>query len=393
MLETETSRVVKVALELVHVDDTFEVLAVLKDTSTIGSLPASRRILKEEITMMNRIYARELQTASTGLKVSLQLVLWTRSPTTFTTEIMQKSIGTAFDTPDKQTAFIVALQQKDTTFNRINAVEVSIDDKQVIVIQDGSAAWIYISAGIGSATVAILSLLLLLGYRRRRSNQVPFPDGDATTIDAPPRGPIQSFEFDTEDQDISTIGNPEVGGQSSMFVGHFGLDDSRETGVNLVTEYDFGLAYGGAGDIPSISSAGGTKSTPATPVLGDVLDKNRRERTDSEEVSKVSSVKEDLSLFQEDDSFDHMYGEDERIDVIAPAGKLGVVIDTPMNGPPIVHAIKETSVLVDRVRIGDKLVAVDGEDTTELSAIRVSKLISSKAANDQRHMVFMRSQN
>jgi len=367
VLETEASRVVKAALEQVHSDDIFDCLAVLKDTSTIGSSDS---------------------TASTGLEVSLQLFVTTRSPTQFSTRIMQSSIGTAFDTTAKQTAFIVALQQKDTTFNRINAVEVSIDDELVIVIQEGTSAWIYISVGVGVAVVAVSSFLII-GYRRRRTNQGP--SSDAATIDVPPRGPIQSFEFDAEDQDISTIGNPEVGGQT-MFVGHFGLDNSRET--TPVSEYDFGLAYGGAGGLPSVSSASGTKATRTNPAVtdGSMQDDNGpRKRTDSEEISKVSSVKEDLSLFQEDDdSFNRMFGEDERIDIIAPAGKLGVVIDTPMNGPPIVHAIKETSVLADRVRIGDKLVSVDGEDTTELSAIRVSKLISSKAVNDQRYMIFMR---
>ena len=77
--------------------------------------------------------------------------------------------------------------------------------------------------------------------------------------------------------------------------------------------------------------------------------------------------------------------------MIAPPGKLGVVIDNPTNSVPMVHAIKETSVLADRVRIGDKLVSVDGQDTTEMTAIGVSKLISSKAMNARRHMVFMRS--
>ena len=116
-----------------------------------------------------------------------------------------------------------------------------------------------------------------------------------------------------------------------------------------------------------------------------------RHRIDSVDSSRVSGAQEDLSLFEEDNSFDQMYGEDERIEIIAPPGKLGVVIDTPMNGFPMVHAIKETSVLSGRVRIGDKLVSVDGEDTTEMSAIKVSKLISSKAMNPQRRMLFLRS--
>ena len=54
-----------------------------------------------------------------------------------------------------------------------------------------------------------------------------------------------------------------------------------------------------------------------------------------------------------------------------------VVIDTP-GGVPLVHAIKDTSILADKVRVGDQLVSVDDIDTTQLSAIEVSKLISSR---------------
>ena len=96
-------------------------------------------------------------------------------------------------------------------------------------------------------------------------------------------------------------------------------------------------------------------------------------------------------MFEDDNSFEKMYGEEEKIEVVAPPGKLGVVIDTPLNGSPIVHAIKESSVLADRVRIGDQLISVDGKDTREMTAIRVSKLISSKATNPRRYMIFLRS--
>jgi hypothetical protein len=377
VLEKDTASLVEKALEIVYPNDDFDLLAVFIRSDTIGSIVAPTRM-------------RKLQSSLAGLEVTLELYVTVRSATNFTTEAMQDSIGTAFDTTEKRTQFIVRLQQKDTAFNRINAVVVLIDDETVDLIEQGNNAWIYIGVGIGAAVTAIASFFYI-GYLRRRSNQMAYIEADATTDDGAIRGPIPFFSMD-EDQDISTIGAPEVGGQT-MFVGHFGQEGDQGTGDDPVVEYNFGLAYGGAGDLPSVSSAGGTKASPATPALGDILmevDNHPRDNSDSEEISQISSVKEDLSLFRGDDSFDRMYGEDERIDVVAPAGKLGVVIDTPMNGVPKVHAIKESSVLADRVRIGDKLVSVDGQDTTDLSAIRVSKLISSKAMNERRHMVFMR---
>ena len=81
--------------------------------------------------------------------------------------------------------------------------------------------------------------------------------------------------------------------------------------------------------------------------------------------------------------------KNEMIVVVAPSGSLGVVIGNP-TGFPAVHAIKDTSPIIDMIQIGDKLVSVDGEDTTRMSAIRVSSLIGSKASNPQRILVFAR---
>ena len=72
------------------------------------------------------------------------------------------------------------------------------------------------------------------------------------------------------------------------------------------------------------------------------------------------------------------------LDNYAPAGKLGVVIDTPDDGAPVMHAtIKESSsVIADKLQVGDKLVAVvDDEDVRTMTAIKVSKLISRKSCN------------
>ena len=40
---------------------------------------------------------------------------------------------------------------------------------------------------------------------------------------------------------------------------------------------------------------------------------------------------------------------------------LGVVIDTPDEGAPVVHAIKDSSCIADQIKVGDKLIAVDDE--------------------------------
>lgn len=82
----------------------------------------------------------------------------------------------------------------------------------------------------------------------------------------------------------------------------------------------------------------------------------------------------------------------EQIIVInAPAGKLGVVIDTPDDGAPVVHAVKDSSVIADKIQVGDKLIAVDEDDVRQMTAIKVSKLISKKSANPTRKLTIVRS--
>ena len=79
------------------------------------------------------------------------------------------------------------------------------------------------------------------------------------------------------------------------------------------------------------------------------------------------------------------------LDIYAPPGKLGVVIDTPDDGAPVVHAIKDSSVIADKLQVGDKLVAVDDEDVRTMTAIKVSKLISRKSANATRKLSVIRT--
>jgi membrane-associated protease RseP (regulator of RpoE activity) len=82
----------------------------------------------------------------------------------------------------------------------------------------------------------------------------------------------------------------------------------------------------------------------------------------------------------------------EQVIVIdAPAGKLGVVIDTPDDGAPVVHAVKDSSVIADQIQVGDKLIKVDDEDVRSMTAIKVSKLISKKSANPVRRLTIMRT--
>jgi hypothetical protein len=81
---------------------------------------------------------------------------------------------------------------------------------------------------------------------------------------------------------------------------------------------------------------------------------------------------------------------EEIIDVYAPAGKLGMVVDTPGEGPPIIHAVKDTSPLAGKMLVGDRLVALDDVDVSTMTAVRVSKLLSRKSNNEFRKLTVVR---
>ena len=82
----------------------------------------------------------------------------------------------------------------------------------------------------------------------------------------------------------------------------------------------------------------------------------------------------------------------ETFEVIAPAGKLGVVVDIPPDrrGAPFVCDIRETSPLYGQIEPGDKIYAVDDEDVRKMSAIKVSKLLAQKADNPERIITVFR---
>merc|ERR1712008_408928 len=104
------------------------------------------------------------------------------------------------------------------------------------------------------------------------------------------------------------------------------------------------------------------------------------------------------SIYTNDDaSFEaHLRGpsqpitRDDIFDVMAPPGKLGVVIDTPNSGAPVVYNIKENCPIADQLNVGDKVIFVDDEDVRSMTAVKVSRLISQKSANPARKFTIMR---
>ncbi|KAL7505984.1 hypothetical protein ACHAXN_004309 [Cyclotella atomus] len=70
-------------------------------------------------------------------------------------------------------------------------------------------------------------------------------------------------------------------------------------------------------------------------------------------------------------------------EVMAPAGKLGIIIDTSSRGP-IVHSVKSESVLEGLVFEGDLIIALDDEITSTWTAHDLTKLVASKSKYERK---------
>jgi PDZ domain len=73
--------------------------------------------------------------------------------------------------------------------------------------------------------------------------------------------------------------------------------------------------------------------------------------------------------------------------IIAPPGKLGIVIDTKLEGP-VVFKIKEGSPLIGKVEVGDIITDIDGTDTRAMSASGITALMV-KTAKSQRKITLL----
>jgi len=218
------------------------------------------------------------------------------------------------------------------------------------------AAIIGIACGGGALLIIIILFFIYCNKKVSKEN---------SNIDSNP--PPKSVSL--KEDEVSTLAGPSVTGGGAL--------GDRSVGT---VDYDYSKAYGN-GDT-SVSSAGGTFGSNTQNIS---LPAN------------AAATGAALGPYDDDGSYDanfHNPGnnvKEEILHIFAPPGKLGVVIDTPDDGAPVVHAVKDSSVVVDKVQVGDKLVAVDDEDVRTLTAIKVSKLISRKSANPSRKLTILRT--
>jgi len=304
---------------------------------------------------------------------------------------ISKLVGAAFFTAEDRVRYLDDLQKSgNRVFSTINSVRVEINgvpQEETFESEEPPNTLIFIVMGAvgGAVAVAIVVLLSYLYLRRTTSRRKKSNTVATKSISENPERTNTDIFVEPQDE-ISTLGDPTY--VVGMTMGTVEKDDTVAPSI-VSGDYDYAKNYGARPTMPpSVSDSG-----RASNLLGSIDGSGRGEGS-SADLSAFGLAKMDSSLFSDDVSFEQQFTDLEtRIEIVAPAGKLGMVIDTPHAAVPVVHAIKETSVLADKVQVGDRLMSVDGEDTTGMTAMQVSKLISLKASKPSRILVFARTRN
>jgi hypothetical protein len=71
--------------------------------------------------------------------------------------------------------------------------------------------------------------------------------------------------------------------------------------------------------------------------------------------------------------------------IAAPPGKLGIILANKADSKgTVVSGVRTSSVLVDRISPGDRIIAIDGEDVSRMTVSEITTIMSRKAEYERR---------
>lgn len=278
--------------------------------------------------------------------------------------------------------------------------------------EGGNTTYIIIASAVGGACLLIFAgaITVYYGTRRKRNNQKE----SASTFQSPPSitgqpqheqqhqpeilafrngaeieaqtmeesndaetglcfGTIESREGG--DDDISTIGDPYFGDAPNAV-----MDADNTVGESMVSSqqerYVYGIQKGHLGTEGSTRGGGST-------INGGTIASRAMYFRDDTTLEDIYNTPDGGREAQSSPIF-------KRITVAAGAGKLGIVLDNPHGDLPLVHAIKETSPLHGKIRVGDLLLSVDEVDCRGMLAHDLSAFLTSRSQNRTRTLVLAR---
>lgn len=91
---------------------------------------------------------------------------------------------------------------------------------------------------------------------------------------------------------------------------------------------------------------------------------------------------------ESNNSYDMLSRRAGLYDVFAPAGPIGIVVDTTKDGP-VVHSLKSTSPMLGLMNPGDLIVGLDDVDTRSMTAATLTRLMAKKANQKERKITLL----
>jgi hypothetical protein len=372
----------KAAFDFESVTETF-ILAQLRELEQKENV----RFTQLEVNVYGQSVAtstrRRLQSNLIPLQVTYNTLVVFQSPSAEDRPV-EEWIVTAFNNRTKRSLYISKLQAANSdAFSMVERVTVSVDGEPPTTVDEDKSTtvwsnqtlWIIVGAVGGSLSlIIIVSTLYIMGRRRRRY--------DDELESAGPHGRTGKHSISNETRPIPPALSYDS--DSQKFAAEIDVDFQTDD-VSTLGDPTY---YGGAMDQRTVAPNGAPYAVPSR---GRLL-------SDDDDDFLLASAESNLSkqndivvrtVVEQDTSFAGSRGG-RKFAVEVPPGKLGMIIDAPVaNEPPVVHTIKPESILVATVQAGDLLLAVDGRDVTQYTAVQVSQLISAQS-DQQRTLIFLR---
>ncbi|KAL7528299.1 hypothetical protein ACHAXR_003733 [Thalassiosira sp. AJA248-18] len=214
----------------------------------------------------------------------------------------------------------------------------------------------------------------MVGNRRMESPGSPGSNARGGQLDF---GIIESKEGDMDD--VSTIGDPYFGDAVGQ-----PMDADNTVGESMVSSQQERFVYGiRPHGIGMDSSRVGGSTIGGGTINSGFTSGGRMKFEDDATFENIYQIPSGTSADDDEQLF-------ERLTVVCPSGKLGIVLDNPAGDMPIVYAIKETSPLHGKIRVGDLLLSVDEVDCRGMSAHTLSNFLSSRSQSPSRTLVLAR---
>ncbi|CAB9517065.1 Intercellular signal essential for a variety of patterning events during development (By similarity) [Seminavis robusta] len=278
---------------------------------------------------------------------------------------VRRYVGAALDGAGDQSVFIQQLKSSgEAAFQDLTTVRLVLPPDKTgvsssLTEDDRETLGTGMAVGIAAVSIASIALLIVGVYmwakRRPDYSHSSSSDQRLNNLNDDDVSDLAFDIVDKPDVDVSTLGDPIPQGISAS-----------PTDVSIAEEttslpYDYKVA---SHALPSLDESGSFSY--------------------SDVGSNVMSVQTD------DDTLDAQYNIEDRIEVEAPPGMLGLVLEEDSEGVASVYDMKELSPLAHKIQIGDKLVSVDDVDVSGMPVQLVMKLIASKQKKRVRRMVFCR---